>query len=59
MAVKKEVESVIKFSKEQLMMAAVFANRRDVLGVVVGDGEEITVSEAKTRIEKFMKGKVN
>ena len=48
----------IKFTKSKLLKSAVFFNRKDALGVVVKDDEEITVKEAAERIEKFMKGQV-
>ena len=48
----------IKFTKDKLLKSAVFFNRKDALGVVVKDDEEITVKEAAERIENFMKGQV-
>lgn len=60
MATKKETAAEsVKFPKGKLMKAAIFSNRKDALGVVVHDGEEITIEEAQTRLDKFMKGKVN
>lgn len=60
MATKKETAAEsTKFPKEQLLKAAIFSDRKDALGVVIQDGEEITIEEAQTRLEKFMKGKVN
>ena len=60
MAVKKETETEsIKFPKEVLLKAAIFANRKDALGVVVKDGESLTIEEAQARLDEFMKGKVN
>ncbi|MEG2050892.1 MAG: hypothetical protein RR012_01180 [Oscillospiraceae bacterium] len=61
MATKKEktVEPAEKFSKDSLLNAAVFANRRDALAVVIKDGEKITIEDAQERLDKFMKGKVN
>lgn len=56
---KKETAELSKFTKEQLLNSAVFDNRKDALGVVIQDGEEITIQEAHERLEKFMKGKVN
>lgn len=47
-----------KFTKESLLTATIFKNRKDALAVVIKDGEELTVEEAQTRLEKFMKGKV-
>lgn len=56
---KKETAELSKFTKEQLLNSAVFNNRKDALGVVIQDGEEITIQEVHERLEKFMKGKVN
>ena len=49
----------VKFQKEKLLTAAIFSNRKDALGVIIQDGEELTIEEAQARLEKFMKGKVN
>lgn len=46
------------FTKEQLLRSKDFANRRDILSVLVADGETLTKDEAAKRINKFMKGKV-
>lgn len=60
MATKKETAAeTVKFPKGKLLKAAIFADRKDALGVVIKDGEELTVEEAQARLEKFMKGKVN
>lgn len=59
MTTKKEAaDKPVKFPKEQLLTAAIFANRKDALDVVIKDGEKITIEEAQTRLEKFMKGQV-
>lgn len=54
---KNEIKEV-KFTKDKLLKSAVFFNRKDALGVVVNDNEEITIKEAAERIDKFMKGQV-
>lgn len=60
MATKKETAAEsVKFPKEKLLTAAIFSNRKDALGELIKDGEEITVEEAQARLENFMKGKVN
>lgn len=60
MATKKETAAEsVKFPKEQLLKATIFSDRKDALGVVIHDGEKITIEEAQTRLEEFMKGKVN
>ena len=60
MAVKKETSvEPVKFSKEKLLGSVMFLNRKDALGVVIQNGEEVTLEEAQKRLDKFMKGKVN
>ena len=49
---------VASFSKEQILSAAKFANRRDLLSVVLEDGKTYTVEDVQKQIDKFMKGKV-
>lgn len=46
------------FTREQLLRAKRFANRRDALGVIVELDEAITMKEAEDRLQKFMKRKV-
>lgn len=46
------------FSKEQILSATKFANRRDLLSVVLEDGKTYTVEDVQKEIDKFMKGKV-
>ena len=59
MATKKEpAAELVKFSKERLLTAAIFSDRKDALSVVIKDGENITIEDAQARLEKFMKGKV-
>lgn len=47
------------FTREELKKATIFAGNRDILNALVQDGEKLTIDEAKKRIEKFLKGKVN
>lgn len=60
MMAKKEVCVVkeVTFAKAKLLTARVFANVKDIIAVVVTDGEEITLAEAETRVNEFLKGKV-
>ncbi len=59
MATKKETKTVkLKFSKEDLLNSKVFADRKDILNVVLKDGEGVTIDEATKKIDAFMKGKV-
>ena len=47
-----------KFTKEQLMSSKTYANRKDLLGVLLSDAETYSISEVDKLIDKFMKGKV-
>lgn len=56
---KKEKEFVDdKFSKENLLSANIFKNRKDILSVLIKDDEELSIKETQERMNKFMKGKV-
>lgn len=57
---KSKVEiSELKFNKQQFLESKSFANERDLVQALVNDDEIITIDELKTRIEEYMKGKVN
>ncbi len=56
---KEEDKEVIRFTKAELLKSTAFVDRKDVLNVVVGENEKLTVAEAKEKISGFMKGKVN
>jgi uncharacterized protein YkuJ len=47
------------FTREQIFCSKKYENRRDVLGVLLKDGEEYTFDEVDALLDKFMKGKVN
>lgn len=51
--------SATKFTREQLLGARQFSNRRDALRAVVEHDETLTVAEATQRMNEFLKGKVN
>lgn len=51
--------SELKFNKQQFLESKLFANERDLVQALVNDDEVITIDELKTRIEEYMKGKVN
>lgn len=52
----KEVKTVeSKFSKEQLLKSKKYANRRDLLGVLLEEGKEYSFTEVDDLIDKFMK----
>lgn len=58
MAKKIKEKQETKFTKEQILAAAKYNNRRDALKVVLVDGERYTISEVNSLLENFMKGKV-
>lgn len=57
----KKVEQVqsVTFSKEQILSAKKYSNRKDILGVLLEDGKEYSFDQADTLMDDFMKGKVN
>lgn len=54
-----KTNSETAYTKEQILSSAEFSHRKDILGALIMDDEIITKSEAKNRLDKFMKGKVN
>ena len=48
-----------KFPKEKILTFERFADRIDLLSVLLEDGREYTLAQAEAAIRKFMKGKVN
>lgn len=51
-------EGAVRFEKERLIRSERFAERADLLGVLLTDGEAYTAEEAEKAIEKYMEGKV-
>lgn len=52
----KEVKTIeSKFSKEQLLKSKKYANRKDLLGVLLEDKKEYSFTEVDAVIDKFMK----
>lgn len=47
------------FSKEQIVSANKYIHRKDVVNVVLKDGQSYSLDEVDELIEKFMKEKVN
>lgn len=48
----------IKFSKTSLLSFKRYKNRRDLLSVLLKDGQTYTFAETDAALEGFMKGKV-
>jgi len=50
---------VVTFTKEQIVSAKRYVHRKDVVNVVLKDGQSYTLKEVDDLIENFMKEKVN
>lgn len=46
------------FSKERILTFQRYANRRDLLSILLKDGQEYTHDQVQNLIDNFMKGKV-
>ena len=53
------VSTVPAFPKERILTFQRYANRRDLLSVLLKDGQEYTHERVQSLIDHFMKGKVN
>ena len=58
MANKKVEKQELMFSKEQILVAKKYLNRRDVLGAILADGKEYTFDQVDSLLAKFMERKV-
>lgn len=47
-----------KFTKEQILASKKYADRADLLSVLIKDNEKCALTEVDKRIEDFKKGKV-
>ena len=47
-----------KFSKEQILASARFANRRDLVAALLDEKKSYTVENVDSLVEKYMKGQV-
>ncbi len=57
MAVKKK-EAVTTYSKEQFLESKMYAEKRDILHVLLNQKETYSIAKVNAMIEKFKKGKV-
>lgn len=48
----------IRFSKEQLLAAKRFRDKKDLVNALLEDGELYTMKSVEEKIEKYKKGKV-
>ena len=53
-----KVAEAVSYTKEQIISAKKYIHRKDVVNVVLKDGQSYTLKEVDDLIEKFMKGKV-
>ena len=61
MAEKKQTENAARllgFTKEQLVNSERYADRKDLIGVLLDGGTEYTVAQVDEMREKYLKGKV-
>jgi len=63
MAVKKKDESkqeaeIVTFTKEQIVSAKRYMHKKDVVNVVLKDGQSYTLDKVDELVDNFMKGKV-
>ena len=55
---KTEIKKESVYTKEQILKAKKYADRRDLLSVLLMDGREYAIHEVDTLLNAFMKGKV-
>lgn len=47
------------FSKEQLLSAMRFSNRRDLLGAILEDNKKYSIADVEKKLDDYYKRKVN
>lgn len=47
-----------RYTKEQLIASQRYADKRDLLEALLDDGKKYSLSDADSKIEKYMKGEV-
>ena len=50
---------VDRYTKEQILSSKRFADRKDIVGVVLKDSIKYSIDEVEQHIEDFMKGEVD
>lgn len=48
----------IKFTKDKILSANRYSNRKDILGALLEDGKEYSFDQVDALMDEFMKGKV-
>jgi hypothetical protein len=56
--VAKSEQTEPKFSKEQILASARFANRRDLVDALLDENKSYTLETVDNLVEKYMKGQV-
>lgn len=56
---KAETKAEKKFSKARIIKDGVFADRIDIVSVVLEDGKEYSLTEVQQEIDRFLKRSVN
>lgn len=56
--VEETAAQVVTFSKEKILKTKKYANRRDLLGVLLEDGKVYTFAEVDKIVEEFLKVEV-
>lgn len=56
--VAKSEQTEPKFSKEQILVSARFANRRDLVDALLDTDKSYTIETVDNLVEKYMKGQV-
>lgn len=52
-------EHSVAFSKEQILKMGRYANRKDMLSVILNDEKKYTLEQVGEEMDEFLKGKVN
>lgn len=52
------MKNIPKFRKEQILLSSKYNNRRDLLSVLLVEGQEYSFDDVDAIIDKFMKRKV-
>lgn len=50
---------VDRYTKDQILSSKRFADRKDIVGVVLKDSVKYSIDEVEQHINEFMKGKVD
>lgn len=50
---------VDRYAKDQILSSKRFADRKDIVGVVLKDSVKYSIDEVEQHINEFMKGKVD